>query len=170
VLSILHVSELPGKSSWKDGKRERLEDCLNRFVAGLYVKAEGARSARLELGRRRREQQEEEQRRWEAARLAEEEEKRAKNFQSTLSNWRLARDTREFIEEVRSMVAAAECTINERGPLSELLTWAEAYAHKVDPLAPLEAELAQHVAKREQSAASIPAGNAPSAEQVSHGQ
>jgi hypothetical protein len=161
MLRILDLDHLPGRTAWKDGRRARVEDDLNDFIAGLYVKAEAVRQARVESERRRREYQEEERRRWEAQQLAWKEEARLKKYQETLAQWRLARDIREFTQEARDMVASAQCTIRPGEWVDEMVTWGEAYAEKIDPLTPLAKELAAHIAEREAASAAVQTSDPP---------
>jgi hypothetical protein len=44
-----------GRRVWRDGKRRRLEDCLNDFVASLYATADAIKADRVARARREEE-------------------------------------------------------------------------------------------------------------------
>ena len=129
------------RSLWHDGKRKRVEDCLDDFVAHLALMAEAVKQYRAEMERAQRERLEAERRRWEGEQRRREEVERARRFEEELARWRLARDVREYVAEVRALVAGACGCIDDGGPLDESLKWAEAYAKRVDPLARVREEV-----------------------------
>jgi hypothetical protein len=88
ALSIMDLAHLSVQTSWREGKRQRLEGCLNDFVASLYLVAEAIKAHRIEQERRRREAEEEQKRRWEEQRRQEEEAKRAKGLEEVVGHWR----------------------------------------------------------------------------------
>jgi len=132
-----------GRYEWIEGKRLRLEDRLNEFIAALYQKAEELKQRQQAY----RESEEQDRRRLAAQRQAEENERRAAQFEDSIRRWRLAQDIREFCEQVRGMAGEAHCTIKPGGWVEELLTLGDAYAAKIDPLTPHAQELAGHVAR-----------------------
>ena len=144
-----------GRCEWIDGKRLRLEDRLNEFIAALYEKAEWIKQREASFAQARREREEEEHRRLAAQRQVEEDKRRTTQFEETVRRWRLARDIREFCEQVRGMAGEAHCTIKEGGWVDEMLVFGEGYATKIDPLTPLAKELAGHVAKHKAALAAL---------------
>jgi hypothetical protein len=60
VFTILTYCGECVRKVWLDGKRQRLENCLNSIIAGLSTAAEGVKAHRLELKRWERERQEQE--------------------------------------------------------------------------------------------------------------
>lgn len=154
TLSILGLAHLSVQTSWRDGKRRRVEDCLNEFVASLYVVAEAIKSHRLAQERHRREAEEAETRRQEERRRQEEEAKRAKELQDVIADWSLARDIRAYVAEARGMVDEAQLTMDPDSPFERWLQFATSHAEKVDPLAGLRANIArvlEEEAKRSRS-------------------
>ena len=60
VFTILTYCGECVRKVWLDGKRQRLENCLNSIIAGLSTAAEGVKAHRLKLERWERERQEQE--------------------------------------------------------------------------------------------------------------
>jgi hypothetical protein len=81
VFTILEYCGEGIRKVWSDGKRQRLENCLNSIIDGLGAAAEGEKALRLRREQRERERQEEERRRW------EEEEQRRKEEEKS-SDWK----------------------------------------------------------------------------------
>jgi hypothetical protein len=117
---------------WSDGKRQRLENCLNSIVAGLGVAAEGVKAHRLKLERWEQERQEEQRRRWEEEERRHKEEEKIKDLERWVANWNQSRKIREFLSEVEK--AAAENPAKKTDNLSDWLSWARAYADSIDPI------------------------------------
>jgi uncharacterized protein involved in type VI secretion and phage assembly len=122
------------RSAWQDGKHKRVEDCLNDFIAHLYLTAASIKQRRADQARERLERAEAERRRWEEEKRRREEAEEEKRFEEKLECWRLARDAREYVSEARALVAAANRTIEEGSSLDKSLKWAEEYAKRIDPL------------------------------------
>jgi hypothetical protein len=148
TLSILDLAHLSVQTSWRDGKRQRVEGCLNDFVASLYVVADAIKTHRIEQEWRRKEAEEEQKRRWEEQRRQEDEAKRAKELEEVIGQWRFAQDVRAYVAEARKMVADAELTINADSPFDKWLEFSASYAEKVDPLAGLRADIAKVLAQK----------------------
>jgi hypothetical protein len=117
---------------WSDGKRQRLENCLNSIIAGLGAAAEGEKALRLKREQRERERQEEQRRRWEEEERRRKEEEKIKHLEKLAANWNQSRRIREFLSEVEK--AAAESPAKKTDNLSDWLFWAHAYADSIDPI------------------------------------
>lgn len=148
TLSILDLAHLSVQTSWRDGKRQRVEGCLNDFVSSLYVTADAIKAHRIEQARQRKQAEEEQKRRWEEQRRQEEEAKRAKELEEVVGHWRFAQDVRDYVAEARKMVADADLTMNVDSPFDKWLKFASSYAEKVDPLAGLRADIAKVLADK----------------------
>jgi hypothetical protein len=85
---------------WSDGKRQRLENCLNSIIAGLGAAAEGKKALRLRREQRERERQEEQHRRWEEEERRRKEEEKIKHLEKLVGNWNQSQRIREFLSEV----------------------------------------------------------------------
>ena len=117
---------------WSDGKRQRLENCLNSMIAGLRAAAEGEKALRLRREQREQERQEEERRRWEEEERRRKEEEKIKHLEKLVGNWNQSRRIREFLSEVEK--AAAENPAKKADNLPDWLSWAHAYADSIDPI------------------------------------
>jgi hypothetical protein len=123
------------RRSWRDGKRQRVEHCLNAFMIGVMSFAEDAREFKREQAQRMQEWAAAEQRRIEHQRRAAEEAVRIKALDGAAAAWSRSRVLLAFINDVRRV---AEDNPNG-GVVGEAFTqwfeWAEGYATSIDPLA-----------------------------------
>jgi len=110
------------RASWNDGKKQRVEDCLTDFVAYLPLVAEKLKKCREACELRAAVERERARIREEAEEYWQEEERRRKELLVRLERWRLARDIRDYVSDLRVC-----------GPVDEDLRWALAYADSVDP-------------------------------------
>jgi hypothetical protein len=121
---------------------------LESFVPELLKLQECARQQQ----EREEREHEAQQKRWEAEererRRAQEEAERVKDFEQRMAGFRMARDVREYVGEMRRLVAEAKCTIIEGGGLDEFIQWALEYAGKVDPLTSLREDIERAVGER----------------------
>lgn len=131
---VLRINEyLEGvRKSWSDGKRQRLEDCLNSMMVSFVRVAEGLQRRRAEIEERRRQREEAaERRRAEERRRAKEEARRAR-LRSQATAWSEARIIREFI--VATEASGRGPDGQEGEALAEWLAWARALVDELDPL------------------------------------
>jgi hypothetical protein len=132
VFTILEYCGQGVRKVWSDGKRQRLENCLNSIIAGLRAAAEGEKALRLRREQREREWQEEQRRRLEEEERQRKEEEKIKHLEKLVANWNQSQRIREFLSEVEK--AAAENPAKETDNLSDWLSWARAYADSIDPI------------------------------------
>jgi hypothetical protein len=132
VLTILEYCGEGVRKVWSDGKRQRLENCLNSIIAGLGAAAEGEKALRLRREQRERERQEEERRRWEEEERRRKEEEKIKHLEKLVANWNQSRRIRDFLSEVEK--AAAENPAKKTDNLADWLSWAHAYVDSIDPI------------------------------------
>lgn len=142
ALEILGHASLGTRCTWKDGKHQRIENCLNDFIAELFATADAMKRHREEAERRRREWEDEARRRQEVARREAEDARNAKELNEIIGRWRLARDIRLYVSEINAMVSASGREVPCDSKLRTSLAWASAYAERVDPVANLRANLA----------------------------
>jgi hypothetical protein len=133
-LRITNGDYLGVRTTWCDGKRQRVENCLGDFVLHLPIMAEAIRHRREEHERSRLEYLEAQGRRLEIERAARENAERETTFVDLLRRWRLARDVREYVAEARGLVETAS---GADASVLDALQWAEGFARRIDPLAPL---------------------------------
>jgi hypothetical protein len=122
------------RSMWSDGEKQRLEECLNSFIAGLVRAAHMIKARRLEREKEQREYQKKLIEREEQEKIRREEEERIKNLNEMASAFHKSQQIRTFLDAVR------EATIRKRGEIvtgSELdkwLKWAYQQAENMDPI------------------------------------
>jgi hypothetical protein len=124
-----------------DGKRQRIEQCLNKFLVNLELEAV---HRGLEAEQRAREDQlwdERERVRQERRERQEKEIERLKILEEDVNNWRRA-------EEIRAYVAAVETRTKREGgdigydtELCEWIAWARQKADWIDPLTDVKCPL-----------------------------
>jgi hypothetical protein len=136
-LSIVNAQYLGVRTVWQDRKRKRVEDCLDEFIAHLYLAAEAVKQHREELERARRQRQEEELCRFEREQERRKEEARAREFEEELRCWRLARDAREYAAEIRGVLEQIGAEHPHSSALARSLAWIEGFAWRIDPLSQL---------------------------------
>ena len=120
------------RQKWSDGKVQKLENCLDKFIVGLYQAAQAIRIKREEDTARRLRWEEERRAREEQRRLQLIEEKRIEILKSDMAQWREADDIRAYIEvlQKRTDILSQQATVN----LAKWCEWAIAYADAIDPL------------------------------------
>jgi hypothetical protein len=132
TLEIKSGEGLGVRRTWRDGKSQRVENCLGSFIAHLGAIA-GALKEHREREERREREWAEQQLRWEEERQRRwEEERRIKELQGQLERWRLARDVRAYVEEIRRASRAQSRTLP--ASVEGRLEWASAFAGQVDPV------------------------------------
>lgn len=118
------------RTTWSDGKKQRVEDCLNAFIVGLIHTAEHERIWRAERDRQHREWEEQQQRRLEQERKREVEKARIHDLDKRVSAWRKAKTIREFLEEVEAAARQLGDDLSPDSDLTRWLAWARGYAEK----------------------------------------
>jgi hypothetical protein len=143
----LHINYAEGywavgsRKSWREAKKQKLEDCLNKFVAGLVELAVRKRDHEIAEEEKRRAQAEAAKKAEEAARLRAERRQLQKDEQARLdgllqqvSDWRTSQDIREFIQKVQEVHAAGGRPIDPDSQLGQYLSWASMQADRFDPI------------------------------------
>ncbi len=123
-----------GQNSWSDGKKQKIEDCLNDFIIGLIkasvidrgrdLKRELEEKARMELARKQAEE----------ARKREEEKKRLQDLISEAQSWKQGQLIREYAAAVRAKAIEKNIEIIPGGEIDQWITWANQQADRLDPL------------------------------------
>lgn len=62
---------------------------------------------------------------------------REERFRTLLGRWALARDTRAYVVEARSLLDRADLVPEQGADLAAQFDWASQYAERTDPLSPL---------------------------------
>jgi hypothetical protein len=117
-----------------DGKRQRVEQCLNEFVVKLEAEAVHRKREAERQEREKRRWEEQERRRRAREEKREKEIEQLKALEEEAGNWKRA-------EEIRAYVAAAEAkttleggTIDSDSELGQWIAWARHKADWIDPL------------------------------------
>ena len=129
------------RKSWRDAKRQKLEDCLNKVVAGLIEIAARKRDHEIEQERSRkvaaeaaRQLEEEAQVRAERRKVQQQEQARLNGLLQQAESWRTSDNLRRFIEAVRQGHTAGGASIDEDSEIGRWLSWASLHADRLDPL------------------------------------
>lgn len=139
------------QATWRDGKRWRLEDCLNRVVAQLHMLVHRQVQAD-EVARLAEEKRREDERRHLEKQLREyDDRRRAEEIREEIDRWTFARRIRAYVAAVHEVIESGSCTLVETSELAKTLRWAADYAERIDPVARLRAQVAQQVAEAKAS-------------------
>jgi hypothetical protein len=134
LLKIKNVDVMNTRKTWSDGRRQRLEDCLNSFVGGLVKAAIAIKHLRTERERRELKWQEE-RRQWEESeRIRREEEEKMKALDREVASWHRSQQIRTYIDAVKKWAIEKYGEIKPDGKLHQWLTWATQQADRLDPL------------------------------------
>jgi hypothetical protein len=133
-LRIKNDGSLNTRKTWSDGRRQRLEDCLNSFVGGLIKAAIAIKHLRAERERWEREWQEQRRKREEAERIRREEEEKLKDLDEEVESWHRSQKIRSYIEAVNKWAIQKYGEIKPDSELQRWLTWATRQADRLDPL------------------------------------
>lgn len=129
-LALKIKSYLPGqhRKTWSDGKRQRVETCLNSFVLALIHGAERSRLARIASEKRKREWEVEQRRREDEARRLEMELTMRVDLDSRLDDCDKAARIFRFIKSVESSAQGRGDDLSPQSELGAWLSWARGYA------------------------------------------
>ena len=134
LLRIKNDDSLNTRKTWSDGRRQRLEDCLNSFVGGLIKAAIAIKHLRAERERRELKRQEERLRWEESERIRREEEEKMKVLDREIASWQRSHQIRSYIDAVKKWGIQKYGEIKPDGKLQQWLTWATKQADRLDPL------------------------------------
>jgi len=90
------------RSTWADGKQQRVEKCLNRFIATAYKAAAHQKAERIRHEKEERERKEQQRRNEILRRQIEQEQKRLDHFNEQAKAWQEAQQLRAYVQAVRS--------------------------------------------------------------------
>lgn len=121
------------RGTWADGKQQRVEKCLNKFIAEAYKLAAHQKAARIERERQKREWAEQERRREILRQQIEQEQKRLDKFTEQARAWQEAQQWRAYVQAVRSAGYYAIGEITGGRNIDEWCSWALEQANRRDP-------------------------------------
>jgi hypothetical protein len=106
VLTIPDLRYSGRRQRWSDGKRKRLEDQLNEFVAAVIATAEKKRLEAIEAEKRRQERLDAQREHEAATRQHAAMGVLVRDLHRRMGAWRAARDTRAFLDLLKQWAAA----------------------------------------------------------------
>lgn len=115
------------QGKWADGKAQRVEDRLPRFIQGLQIAADREKFLRVEAERRRREWEEEAKKRRERERQARIERQKVEKLEADVKAWERACRLRAYVEELKKIPTPSE-------DLVDWINWAEKHIQNIDPI------------------------------------
>jgi hypothetical protein len=121
------------RSTWADGKKQRVEHCLNKFIATLYKAAANKKAARIEREREAILREERERRREILRQKIEQEIKRVDRFTAQAKSWHEAEQIRSYVLAARSAGYYSLPGITGRQNIDEWCAWALDQANRLDP-------------------------------------
>jgi hypothetical protein len=135
TLGILNLHDSGARLSWSDGRVQRLEKCLNDFIAALVMAAERMRLQQLEHEQHERARQEELRVRVEAEQRRQLEERLVYDLGSRLTDWTEARDIRMFVAAVEEDARRRTSEINPASELGQWIAWSRRRADTLEAAA-----------------------------------
>jgi hypothetical protein len=122
-------------STWKDGKIQRIESCLDQIVATVPLAGEFLKRERLRRAEEERRRKELEELRYRMDAIQRKENEAVEVLLNHSKNHRRATELRDFIESARSLYFRDHGrSPEENSPADLWLRWAEHHAEDLDPL------------------------------------
>jgi hypothetical protein len=121
------------RGTWSDGKRQRVDNCLNKFIATAYKAAAQKKSARIKRERKEYEWAEQERREEILRRQIEKEQKRVDALTAQARLWQEAQQLRAYVQAARSAGYYALPAITGGRNMKEWCDWALEQASRLDP-------------------------------------
>lgn len=134
-IMVFDYIRLGVKTTWSDGKMQRLEACLDEFVVGLRVAAKAKAEYEAKRERERREDTERAIRRQIEEQRRREEEERIKELLRQVDLWIRSQQVRAFVATFKDN--RTELDVGT----AKWLEWAEGVADRMDPLLKAEGEM-----------------------------
>jgi hypothetical protein len=118
------------ETTWKDGKKIKLEEQLNDVMIGLIIAVEKERDWRRQQEEYEQQRRESEAKRWQQEQERRKEEQKVNELNQMVLNWNQAARIRDFIAEVHER----RSPIDDGSALAHWIDWALEHANKLDPL------------------------------------
>jgi len=133
TLAIEGVDCLGIRHSWSDGKKQRVEDVLGRFIVTLPAVAKALKRQREELAEQQRKWEEERKREADVAAWRAEYERRAKAVESLARSWDRSNSLRAFAEKLSTVAEQDGVPEEQRQDIRAMAEWTMRHAEFVDP-------------------------------------
>jgi hypothetical protein len=117
------------RKSWRDGKQQRVEQCLGKIIAGFVDAARALKADRLAREERDRRWKEAERQRKRTAWEGRQEKRRGEALQEELDRWRLREELRAYVAMRR---AGGPAPGTDTGRWEAWLDWIAKYADRID--------------------------------------
>jgi hypothetical protein len=122
-----------GRTNWRDGKVQRLESLLNKFIVALFECAVSKRSARIEREAAEVLRIAESRRKEELRKLQEQERTRLAQLLKDVDAWHQSQKIRAYADAIRTHAEKNE--VSDSGQeLMEWVSWVSQQADRIDPL------------------------------------
>lgn len=118
------------QQQWQDGRKTRVEDCLNDFVIALHEIVRKRKEWQLQALERERLAAERRKKNEEIRHLQDIELKKIQQLETRVTSWKKAQDIRSFVDAVVN----AHSDIWKDNELGKYLVWALEQADRIDPL------------------------------------
>jgi hypothetical protein len=133
-LTISAGEHLSVRTTWADGKRQHLEDCLGKVLIGLEAAAHALKVNREEKARREKEWAEQQKRAEEERRRQVEYDRKAETMEKLAQDWDKSKVIRAFALALRTVSEDPAIARSEKLELRSLANWGLQHADLVDPL------------------------------------
>lgn len=135
-LTVRILGDLPYglRTSWSDGKVQRVERILDKVVTGIYAAARAQTQKRIDDERKAREREETRRRFEEAQRIRRLEAQREKHLEKLAAQYEVALRVQGFVEAVERNSERLSGIRVQGMEFLGWLTWAKHYAEQIDPL------------------------------------
>lgn len=133
VLSIKTGQTSYGRQNWSDGKVQRVESLLTRFICALYRSAVTARSDRLQQKVEEAQRLEKQRRNEELRQLQQIERTRYENLEKHAELWKRSQLIRAYVAAVQERAEREKFEYGDL-PAMEWIDWALHQADRLDPL------------------------------------
>ena len=124
------------RSSWSDGQRQKVEGCLNAFMAVVAKAADTDAKARIEREFEEKKRQARERLEEQLEKLRQAEQRKLWALLMESACWEQSQRIRGYVEALKTAVAKQTNTSLENEDLNDWATWALRQANALDPLAP----------------------------------
>ena len=121
------------RSTWADGKQQRVEKCLNKFIATAYKAAAHQKAGRIRHEKEEREREERRRRNEILRREIEKEQKHLDDFTEQVKAWKEAQQLRAYVQAARSADYYSIGAITGGRDINDWCAWALEQANRLDP-------------------------------------
>lgn len=139
-LLALNITDYGGglRKRWADGKKQRVEDVLGRFIKCLFQWIEYKKRSRLEAECEARQRKRAEQVRKEKQEMQQAQEKRIEDLYTCTENWHKSERIRAYLSVLEDKIETGKGKPSDPEGFAKWLDWAKWYADSLDPCMPIQ--------------------------------